>query len=160
MATRPTSVSPGRASRSPSASGASSGPTGQKGRTSRTEPGSGTVDDGKRYYRIGEVSRITGIKPYVLRYWESEFRWMAPQKSRSQQRLYRRRDIEVIQLIKRLLYEERFTIAGARRKLRELGVSRALEAPQLGLELRPEEGGTRERLRRIRAELSALRAML
>ena len=48
-----------------------------------------TVD--KRYYRIGEVSRITEVKPYVLRYWESEFRWMAPQKSRSKQRLYRRR---------------------------------------------------------------------
>jgi len=119
-----------------------------------------TPDEGKRYYRIGEVSRITGIKPYVLRYWESEFRWMAPQKSRSQQRLYRKRDIEVIQLIKRLLYEERFTIAGARRKLRELGVSRALEAPQLGLELKPEVGGARERLRRIRDDLAAIRASL
>ena len=56
---------------------------------------------GKRYYRIGEVSRITGVKPYVLRYWESEFRWMAPQKSRSKQRLYRRRDIDMILLIKK-----------------------------------------------------------
>ncbi len=68
----------------------------------------------KRYYRIGEVSRITEVKPYVLRYWESEFRWMAPQKSRSKQRLYRRRDIDMILLIKKLLYEQRFTIAGAR----------------------------------------------
>ena len=75
----------------------------------------------KRYYRIGEVSRITDVKPYVLRYWESEFRWMAPQKSRSKQRLYRRRDIDMILLIKKLLYEQRFTIAGARKKLRELG---------------------------------------
>ncbi len=66
---------------------------------------------GKRYYRIGEASRITGVKPYVLRYWESEFRWMAPQKSRSKQRLYRRRDIDMILLIKKLLYEERFTIS-------------------------------------------------
>src|SRR5262245_12299568 len=81
----------------------------------------------KRYYRIGEVSRITEVKPYVLRYWESEFRWMAPQKSRSKQRLYRRRDIDIILLIKKLLYEQRFTIAGARKKLRELGVGRALE---------------------------------
>ncbi len=86
--------------------------------------------DGKIYYRIGEVSRITGVKPYVLRYWESEFRWMAPAKSRSKQRLYRKRDIDVIQLIKRLLYEERYTIAGARKKLRDLGVGRALESPQ------------------------------
>src|SRR5512134_44280 len=99
---------------------------------------SGDGGDGKRYYRIGEVSKITGVEAYVLRYWESQFRWMAPAKSRSQQRLYRQRDIDVIQLIKRLLYEERFTIAGAKRKLRELGVSRALESPQLGLELKPE----------------------
>jgi hypothetical protein len=69
--------------------------------------------EGKIYYRIGEVSRITGVKPYVLRYWESEFRWMAPAKSRSKQRLYRKRDIEVIQLIKRLLYDER-PISGRR----------------------------------------------
>ena len=88
--------------------------------------------DGKIYYRIGEVSRITGVKPYVLRYWESEFRWMAPAKSRSKQRLYRKRDIEVIQLIKRLLYDERYTIAGARKKLRELGVGR-VSNEQVGL---------------------------
>ena len=113
--------------------------------------------DGKIYYRIGEVSRITGVKPYVLRYWESEFRWMAPAKSRSKQRLYRKRDIEVIQLIKRLLYEERFTIAGARKKLREFGVSRALESPQLDIAL---ESNPHARLRRIRDELQSIRAML
>ena len=55
----------------------------------------------------GEVSRITEVKPYVLRYWESEFRWMAPQKSRSKQRLYRRRDIDMILLIKKLRLAER-----------------------------------------------------
>lgn len=115
------------------------------------------LEDGKLYYRIGEVSRITGVKPYVLRYWESEFRWMAPQKSRSQQRLYRRRDIEVIQLIKRLLYEERFTIAGARKRLRELGVARALEGPQLDLGLQVDH---RARYRRIRDELEAIRNLL
>ena len=115
--------------------------------------------EGKRYYRIGEVSRITGVKPYVLRYWESEFRWMAPAKSRSKQRLYRQRDIEVIQLIKKLLYEERFTIAGARKKLRELGVARALETPtpQLDLGL---EGDPRVQLKRIREELREIREML
>jgi DNA-binding transcriptional MerR regulator len=113
--------------------------------------------DGKLYYRIGEVSRITGVKPYVLRYWESEFRWMAPAKSRSKQRLYRKRDIEVIQLIKRLLYDERYTIAGARKKLRELGVSRALEIPQpdIGQETDPQVC-----LRRIRDELQSIRGML
>jgi DNA-binding transcriptional MerR regulator len=112
----------------------------------------------KRYYRIGEVARITQVKPYVLRYWESEFRWMAPQKSRSNQRLYRRKDIDTILLIKKLLYEQRFTIDGARRKLRELGLSRALaEGPDLepGLPMDP-----RERFRRIREELQSIRGTL
>jgi DNA-binding transcriptional MerR regulator len=109
----------------------------------------------KRYYRIGEVSRITQVKPYVLRYWESEFRWMAPQKSRSKQRLYRQRDVDIILLIKKLLYEQRYTIAGARQKLREMGVGRALEGGTLVL-----EGGDRARFRRIRDDLSAIRAML
>lgn len=111
----------------------------------------------KRYYRIGEVARITGVKPHVLRYWESEFRWMAPAKSRSKQRMYRQRDIEVVLLLKRLLHEERFTIAGARKKLREMGIHRALDKPQLdlGLEVDPIES-----LRRIREELRAIRAML
>ena len=109
----------------------------------------------KRYYRIGEVSKLTDVKPYVLRYWENEFRWMAPAKSRSKQRLYRHKDIEVIQLIKRLLYEERYTIAGARRKLRELGVARALDepAPLEALDMRAELAGMREELLAIRASL-------
>jgi DNA-binding transcriptional MerR regulator len=110
---------------------------------------------GKRYYRIGEVSRITGVKPYVLRYWESEFRWMAPQKSRSKQRLYRRRDIDMILLIKKMLYEQRFTIAGARKKLREFGADRALESGNLAIET-----DHRSRYRKIRSELESIRATL
>jgi len=109
----------------------------------------------KRYYRIGEVSRITGVKPYVLRYWESEFRWMSPQKSRSKQRLYRRRDIDMILLIKKLLYEQRFTIAGARKKLRDLGATRALESGSLLVET-----DHRARFRKIRDELREIRAQL
>ncbi|MAJ58702.1 MAG: hypothetical protein CBC48_01320, partial [bacterium TMED88] len=85
------------------------------------------LPEGKLYYRIGEVAKITHVKPHVLRYWETEFRWMAPPKSRSRQRLYRRKDIETILLIKRLLYDERYTIAGARQRLRELGLAKALE---------------------------------
>ena len=120
-------------------------------------PARGEPDEAadKRYYRIGEVSRITEVKPYVLRYWESEFRWMAPQKSRSKQRLYRRRDIDIILLIKKLLYEQRFTIEGARRKLRELGVGRALEEGSLLVET-----NDRDRFRKLRHELVAIRAML
>jgi DNA-binding transcriptional MerR regulator len=84
--------------------------------------------DGKLYYRIGEVAKIAGVKPHVLRYWETEFRWMTPPKSRSKQRLYRRKDIDMILAIKRLLYEERYTIAGARQQIRELGVAGGIEA--------------------------------
>ncbi len=74
----------------------------------------------KTYYRIGEVARITRVKPYVLRFWESEFKVMSPPKSRSKQRMYRRRDIETILMIKKLLYEQGFTIKGARKRLAEL----------------------------------------
>jgi len=119
--------------------------------------GAAPAADPKRYFKIGEVAKITGVKPHVLRYWESEFRWMAPHKSRSKQRMYRQRDIDVIALLKRLLHEERFTIAGARRRLRELGVGRALETPQLDLGL---EAGDRDRYRRIRAELASIRALI
>ncbi len=73
----------------------------------------------KTYYRIGEVARITRVKPYVLRFWESEFKMMSPPKSRSKQRMYRRRDIETILAIKKLLYEQGFTIKGARKRLAE-----------------------------------------
>ena len=74
----------------------------------------------KTYYRIGEVAKITGIKPYVLRYWETEFRPVSPPKSKSGQRTYRRREIEALLLVKKLLYGQRFTIAGARKRLNEL----------------------------------------
>jgi DNA-binding transcriptional MerR regulator len=81
----------------------------------------------KLYYRIGEVSELTAVKAHVLRYWETEFRWMAPPKSRSKQRLYRKRDIEFVWLLKRLLWDERYTIAGARQRIQELGVDEALK---------------------------------
>lgn len=73
----------------------------------------------KELYRIGEVGRITDTKPFVLRYWETEFPMLQPVKSSSGHRLYRREDIETVLKIKRLLYDEGYTIAGARRHLRE-----------------------------------------
>jgi DNA-binding transcriptional MerR regulator len=73
-----------------------------------------------RYYRIGEVSRLTALKPFVLRYWETEFPMLEPVKSASGHRLYRQEDVDLVLKIKRLLYDEGFTIAGARRHLREL----------------------------------------
>ena len=75
----------------------------------------------KLYFKIGEVAHLAGVEPYVLRYWETEFREIAPIKSRSGQRLYRRKDIDKVLAVKRLLYHDRFTIKGARLKLREMG---------------------------------------
>ena len=72
----------------------------------------------KVFFRIGEVARITGVKPYVLRFWESEFKSLKPAKSGSGQRRYRRGDIEHVLRIKELLWDRRFTIAGARDELR------------------------------------------
>jgi DNA-binding transcriptional MerR regulator len=73
----------------------------------------------KLYYKIGEVAKFTGIKTHVLRYWETEFSTIRPNKSRTNQRLYRKQDVELILRLKDLLYNQGFTIAGARKKLRE-----------------------------------------
>jgi DNA-binding transcriptional MerR regulator len=83
----------------------------------------------KLYFRIGEVSRLAGIKPYVLRFWETEFSSLGPKKSGKGHRLYRRKDVELVLEIKRLLYDHRYTIEGARKYLdsrsRELGAKAA-----------------------------------
>ena len=85
----------------------------------------------KLYFRIGEVAKIVGVKPYVLRYWETEFTILRPGKTPSHHRLYRRRDVETLLEIKKLLYEEGFTIAGAKKKLKdnELGEEAESLAP-------------------------------
>ena len=82
----------------------------------------------KLFFKIGEVCELTDTQPYVLRYWESEFPALAPAKNSSGQRIYRRRDIETVLRIKQLLYDEGFTIAGARRFLRESGSGEPAEA--------------------------------
>jgi len=81
-----------------------------------------TINDDQedRYFRIGEVSRITGVPPFVLRYWETELPTLQPFKSRQGYRLYRQQDVDLVLKIKRLLYDEGFTLAGARRHLRDL----------------------------------------
>ena len=76
------------------------------------------IPDNKRFFRIGEVSRIIGVKPYVLRYWESEFPTLKPRRADSKQRTYKKEDIEALGEIKRLLYEERLTIEGAKKRLK------------------------------------------
>src|SRR5215467_10937456 len=75
----------------------------------------------KLYFRIGEVARLAGIKPYVLRFWETEFSALGPKKSGTGHRLYRRKEVELVLEIKRLLYEQRFTIEGARKFLETRG---------------------------------------
>ena len=74
----------------------------------------------KTYYSIGEVGTLTGLKPHVLRYWETQFDMISPNKNRGGSRVYRMRDIETILLVKHLLYEKRFTVEGAKRELKEL----------------------------------------
>ena len=74
----------------------------------------------KEYYAIGEVCDLTGLKPHVLRYWESQFEVLRPNKNRAGNRVFRPKDIELILLVKHLLYDEKFTIEGARRKLEEM----------------------------------------
>ena len=89
------------------------------------------------YYKIGEACKALGIQPYVLRYWETEFPALAPSKSRSGQRVYSEKELEIIRRIKELLYEEGYTIAGAKKKLEtELanGLLGGLEAPEADLE--------------------------
>jgi DNA-binding transcriptional MerR regulator len=84
----------------------------------------------KPFFKIGEVASLAGVEPYVLRYWETEFRTIRPEKTRSNQRLYRRRDVETVLEIKRLLYDEGYRIDGAKRRLRELAGEEASPSTQ------------------------------
>ncbi len=76
-----------------------------------------SLPTGRLYYSISEVSDLVGVKPHVLRYWESQFKMLRPKKGRGGARMYRKREIEVLFEIKQLLYDQRFTIAGARRRI-------------------------------------------
>ncbi|MCP4605447.1 MAG: MerR family transcriptional regulator [Proteobacteria bacterium] len=83
----------------------------------------------KLYFKIGEVANLTGVKQHVLRYWESEFASIRPQKSKSNQRLYRRRDVEAVIAIRHLLHERKFTIEGAKKHLKKEGIISSLPPP-------------------------------
>ncbi len=111
------------------------------------------------YYRIGEVSRITGLKPHVLRYWESEFRVIKPHKTGSLQRLYRKKDLGLILKIKELLYKEGFTISGAKKRIRDMEKEEGKKPGLRRLEKRPDEK-ERDLLFVIREELEGIRDML
>jgi DNA-binding transcriptional MerR regulator len=116
-----------------------------------TEPKTDVLPD-KLYFKIGEVSEIIGVEPYVLRYWETEFPALKPSKSRSQQRMYRKRDVELLIEIKRLLYEEMYTIAGAKKQLSKSGE----KSPSSQLHLELPEPRDSETLRKVEKELHDL----
>jgi DNA-binding transcriptional MerR regulator len=120
----------------------------------------------KLYFRIGEVAKILGVKPYVLRYWETEFSVLKPGKTPSRHRLYRKRDVETLLEIKRLLYEEGFTIAGAKKRIKENEKEESLQTPSpppvpptLKNPL-PSADNYRQLLHEIREELLALHTKL
>jgi DNA-binding transcriptional MerR regulator len=109
----------------------------------------------KIYFKIGEVSEIVGVEPYVLRYWETEFDVLKPSKAPSRHRLYKKRDVELLLEIKRLLYSEGFTIEGARKKLRE---AKKDEKNQLKLPL--SEQKFKSALAKLKKELESLRRLV
>ena len=118
----------------------------------------------KLYFRIGEVAKILGVKPYVLRYWETEFSVLKPGKTPSRHRLYRKRDVETLLEIKRLLYEEGFTIAGAKKRIKETEKIEEATVPLSPFLQTTETAPLPENhvslLRDIREELRALHAKL
>jgi DNA-binding transcriptional MerR regulator len=109
----------------------------------------------KLYFRIGEVARLCSVAPYVLRFWESEFTQLKPNKSGTGQRLYRRRDVEMALRVKRLLYDEGYTIAGARQAIQaESRSKRAGGQPELPLPQQQQTvQRTEARLHKVRKEL-------
>jgi DNA-binding transcriptional MerR regulator len=109
------------------------------------------VVDDKKLYKIGEVCRIADVQPYVLRYWETEFPALTPNKSGGGQRLYTQHEIDTILRIKQLLYSEGFTIAGAKKKLDE---------EVTGDRSQVTEDGARKALLDVKRELAAILAML
>ena len=107
----------------------------------------------KAYYSIGEVCDLTGLKPHVLRYWETQFDVLSPTKNRAGNRVFRPKEIELILLVKHLLYEEKYTIEGARKRLQEMRTAGELEEERQDI-LEPEV------LSGMKAELEVLRDVL
>jgi DNA-binding transcriptional MerR regulator len=114
----------------------------------------GKIPD-KLYFRISEVGRLTALEPYVLRYWESEFKLIKPIRTKSRHRLYRRKDLEILFEIKKLLYEEQYTIAGAKKRLEEI-----TREEKRDLEVNSDENDYKKILHATLTELKALRKLL
>jgi len=117
----------------------------------------------KLYFRIGEVAKLCGVEAYVLRFWETEFPQLKPNKSGTGQRLYRKRDVELALRIKRLLHEQGYTIAGARQVFSQETREVRKKSPQSELPLKQDgagHGATEARLKRLRQELRELLGIL
>ena len=117
------------------------------------------ADEEKRLYKIGEVCRMADVQPYVLRYWETEFPALAPNKSGGGQRMYSRAEIDVILRIKQLLYSEGFTIAGAKKKLEE-GEAAPVAVVSDAAPAAPANGNAAKTLKKVKRELNAILRML
>jgi DNA-binding transcriptional MerR regulator len=121
-------------------------------------------DAAKRLYKIGEVCKMADVQPYVLRYWETEFPALAPNKSGGGQRLYSQREIDIVLRIKQLLYSEGFTIAGAKKKLEAEMVDGAVKpakaAESVPRSKKKQSADATRALNRVRDELRAILAML
>jgi len=123
----------------------------------------------KRYFRIGEVSKLVGLPSHTLRYWETEFKFLSPQKAGTGQRMYKKSDVEFIFLIKQLLHDQRFTIEGARQHLKEMkaggkgglnieGKSKSKSSAQLKLGF--EENLLKDKVKKAVKELRAVEKLL
>ncbi len=113
------------------------------------------------FFRIGDVSELAGVAPYVLRFWESEFPTLQPKKGKSGHREYRRKDVELILEIKRLLYDQGFTITGARKALQDKSRGgKNKPAEQRGLQFSSSSGRALPALNEIRKELREILAIL
>jgi DNA-binding transcriptional MerR regulator len=113
-----------------------------------------SIPTGRLYYSISEVSDMIGVKPHVLRYWETQFKMLRPKKGRGGARMYRKRDVEILFEVKQLLYDHRFTIAGARRKLLDDRGSKEQ------IELKFARTDREEMLRALRRDMEGLLSLL
>jgi DNA-binding transcriptional MerR regulator len=113
-----------------------------------------SIPTGRLYYSISEVSDMIGVKPHVLRYWETQFKMLRPKKGRGGARMYRKRDVEILFEVKQLLYDHRFTIAGARRKLLDDRASKEQ------MELKFARTDREEMLRALRRDMEGLLSLL
>jgi len=109
----------------------------------------------KLYFKIGEVASITRVKPYILRYWESEFKIISPRKSLAKQRVYTRKDLDLILDIKKLLYKDKFTLEGAKKQIKVIQAERAKQ-----LDFGFSDQKFKAALKNIKKELTSIKKIL